>query len=191
MSDGPFKNLKLNRRWKRFVEVVKNPAFDRAICYALASDALVREILTDGVKALVADLLAFASQEQLVIDPLSSVDSIFNAHMKTPFADTLQKEVAFCLSQEVTPIGAVQQALEAAVTEQTHEARNRIVEECICAQEVGKMSQAQFFQTVSQVDAIFDSLNTNEVCGALLAGNKSAFKNAVAKKVDLDEGPSL
>lgn len=191
MSDGPFNNLKLNRRWKRFVEVVQNPAFDRAVCCALASDALVREILTDGVKVLVADLLAFASQEQLVFDPLSPVDSIFDVHAKTPFADTLQKEIAFCLSQEVAPINAVQLALEATVTEQIHEARNRIEEECIRALEVGDMSQDKFFQTVSQAGAIFDSLNTNEVCDALLAGNKSAFKNAVSKKIDIDEGPSL
>jgi hypothetical protein len=51
MSDGPFKNLKLGKRWKRFAEAVQNVAFDSAECCALASDALVHEILTGDVPA--------------------------------------------------------------------------------------------------------------------------------------------
>jgi len=191
MSDGPFKNLKLSKSWNRFVKAVQNAAFDRAECCALASDALVREILTDSVQALLADLQAYARRKQLDLDPLSSVESIFNVHMKTPFADTLQKEVTFCLSDGVAPVDAVQHALDAAVSEQIREARNRIEEECISAREGGGMLQDHFSRTISQSSTIFDSLIKNDVCKALLAGNKNAFKNAVSKKVGLDEGPSL
>jgi hypothetical protein len=191
MSDGPFKNLKLNRRWKRFAEAVQNAAFDHAECCAMASDALVREILTDGVLALLADLQAYASRKQLDLDLLSSVESIFNIHMKTPFTDTMQKEIAFCLSEQAVPADAVRQALKASVNEQISEAMNRIEEECIRAREVGEMWQDQFNHTVKQASATFNTLAIDKICEALLAGNKNAFKKAVSKKVGLDEGACL
>lgn len=190
MSDGPFKNLKLNKRWKRFAEAVQNDAFDRAECCAMASNALVHEILTDGVQTLLADLQDYASLKQLDLDPLSSIESIFNVHMKTPFTDTLQKEVALCLC-EAAPSDAARQALKAAVTEQISEAMNRVEEECIRAREAGEMWQDQFQLTVKQARATFNALDINGICEALLAGNKNAFKNAVSKKVGLEEGPPL
>src|SRR5712675_3052091 len=97
MTDGPFNNLKLGSCWKRFTEAVQNDAVDKAERCALASHALVREILTDETRTLLADLRAYGHQEQLDINPLSSVENIFNGHNKTPFADTLQKELAFRL----------------------------------------------------------------------------------------------
>lgn len=191
MSDGPFKNLKLCRRWKRFVEAVQNDAFGSNECCALASDALVREILTDDVQPLLADLQAYARREQLDFDPLSSVESIFNGHSKMPFADTLQKEVVFRLSELIAPSNALWQALDASVSNQISVVRNRIEEECIRAREVGEMRQDQFDYTVTQASATFDLLARNKICEALLAGDKKAFKGAVSKKKGLDEGPCL
>lgn len=191
MSDGPFKNLKLGTRWKRFAEAVQNEAFDSSACCALASHALLNEILTDSVRAILAALRAYASRQQLDIDPLSSVESIFNDHMKTPFSDSLQKQVVFRLSDQVTPADAVRQALEASVSEHSSDARNRIVDECIRARETGEMRQDQYSRAVSNVKTIFGLLAKNEVCEALHVGNKNAFKDAVSKKQGLDEGPPL
>lgn len=191
MTDGPFKNLKLSSRWKRFAEAVQNDAVDRAARCALASDALVREILTDETQALLTDLHAYGRQEQLDIDPLSSIESIFNGHSRTPFADTLQKELAFRLSEQMPPDAAIDKALEASVGDHICEARNRIEEECIRARESGEMRQDQFDRTVTQASAAFDALAKNEICNALRAGDKNAFKDATSKKEGLDEGPDL
>ncbi len=143
MTDGPFKNLKLGSRWKRFAEAVQNDAVDSAQCCALASDALVREILTDTNQVLLADLQAYSRREQLDFDPSSSIESIFNGHSKTPFADTLQKELAFRLSEQIAPDVAIGQALEASVGAQISEARNRREEECIRARASGAMRPQQ------------------------------------------------
>jgi hypothetical protein len=191
MTDGPFKNLNLGRRWKRFAEAVQNDAVDEAARCALASDALVREILTDETQALLTDLGAYGRQEQLDIDPLSSVENIFNGHSKTPFVDTLQKEIAFRLGAQMPPDAAIDQALEASVSDRISEARSRIEEECIRARESGEMRQDQFDRTVMQANAAFDALAKDEICDALRAGDKDSFKGAVSKKEGLDEGPDL
>lgn len=191
MSDGPFRNLKLGNRWKRFAEAVQNDAVDASERRALALDALVHEILTDSNQALLADLQAHVRREQLDFDPLSSAESIFNGHSKTPFADILQKELAFRLSEQKQANSALDQAIEASVRDHISEVRNRIEEECIRARESGEMQQDQFDQTVTQASAIFDSLAPDEICDALRAGDKKAFKDAVSKKDGLDEGPSL
>lgn len=191
MSDGPFKNLKLGKRWKRFAEAVQNEAFDSSVCCALASHALMHEILTDDFRATLAALQAYASRNQLDLDPVSSVESVFNDHMKTPFSDILKKQVAFRLSDQVTPADAVRQALEASVSEHSCDARNRIVDEFIRARETGEIRKEQYFKAVNNVKAIFGLLAKNAVFEALHVGNKNAFKDAVSKKQGLDEGPPL
>lgn len=191
MSDGPFKNLKLGRRWKRFAEAVQNDAFTSAECSALAMNALLHEILTHDVKALLTELGNCASREQLNLDTSAAVEEIFRRHQKTSFADILQKEVGFRLRDQMPLADAIKQAVEAAVTEQKCEAKSRIVEECILSRDFKGMWQDQFNRTVRETSAIFNGLATNEICEAILAGNNNAFKAAVSKKVGLDEGVSL
>jgi len=191
MSNGPFKNLKLTKRWKRFAEAVQSDACDLTYCCALASDALLEEILTTEVKAIVTDLVAFGSRAQLDLVPLSSVEEIFNRHSKSAFTDTLQKEVECRVSDQMACSDAIKEAMGAAAGDHICEVKTRIEEECIRSLEFGKMRQDQFYRTVSQSNAILTTLANNEVCEALLACDKKTFKDAVSKKLGLDEGPSL
>lgn len=191
MSDGPFKNLRLGSRWKRFAEAVQNDAVAQASRCALASDALVREILTDGTRTLLADLHAYCDRQQLDLDPLASVERIFDDHSKTSFTDTLHRELAFRVNEQLPPPIAIGQALEAAVGQQIREAKSRIEEECIRACESREMMPEQLDRTVTQANAALDDLAQDEICNALRADNKNAFKDAVLKKEGLDEGPDL
>lgn len=191
MTDGPFKNLKLGSHWKRFAEAVQNDAVDAPERCALAAHALVHETLSENTKALLVDLQAYVNRKQLDLDPLSSVESIFSGHNKTPFSDTCQKEIAYRLSEQTHPASALRQAVEATVIGLKSGARNRIEEECIRVRESGEMREDQFTHTVMQARATFDSLAIDEICDALYAGNKNAFKEAISKKDGLDDGPSL
>jgi hypothetical protein len=191
MTDGPFKNLRLGIHWKRFAEAVQNDAVDSTERCALGSDALIRDILTDDTRALLRDLQSYVNQDQLEFDPLSSVESIFDGHSKSPFADTFQKELVFRLSGRISPDIAIRKALESSVSDQISKAANRIEEECIRARETGEMWRDQFDCTVVQARKTFDALARSEICDALLAGNKYAFKCAVSKRHGLDEGPRL
>lgn len=191
MSDGPFKNLNLGKHWKRFADAVHNEAFNNSECCAMASHALMQELLTDNVSAIFAVLRDYTNQKQLDIDPSDTVKSIFNDHMNTPFCDTLQKQIVFRLNDQVSPADAVQQALEESVSKHTNDVRNRIVDECISAREAGAIRQEQFSISVSNINSVFDALEKDKVCNALLDGKKNAFKAAVSKKQGLDEGPPL
>ena len=53
------------------------------------------------------------------------------------------------------------------------------------------MKQDQFDRAVKQANATFDALPRSDICDALREGDKNTFKNAAAKKIGLDEGPSL
>ena len=191
MSDGPFKNLKLKTRWKQFAEAVQNDTFNRDECCAMASHALVCDILTYDVQALLADLLAYARRTQLDFDPLFTVESIFNAHMRTPFTDSLQKEIALCLNDEIASGDALREGLKASVTQEISIAMNRIQEECILSREFGEMWQDQFNNTIKQASATFKALDIDKICDALQSGNKNAFKHSVSKKTGLDDGAPL
>jgi hypothetical protein len=191
MSDGPFKNIKLGYRWKRFARAVQSDAFDSVECCNLASDALVHEILSSEFQGLLADFQSYTRREQLDFDPLSTVEGIFNRHGKTSMTDTFQKEVMFRLDKQVAPTEVLRQALEASVGEQSREVRSRFEEECIRVHEAGEMRPDQFKRTVNQVGAVIDALVKSDICEAILAGDKNAFKAAVTKKIGLDEGPKL
>lgn len=191
MSDGPFKNLKLGRRWKRFVVAVQNDAFGSAECCALAQDALIREILTDDVKALLIELQAYANKHLDFSMDSSFIEDIFNRHSKTSFSDILQKEVECRLSEGIVLSEVILQSIEAAAREQVNEARSRIVEECIVARDYKGMWQEEFNRTVKQSSGILDSLSMSDICKVVLSGNQNAFKAAASKKVGLDEGVDI
>ena len=191
MSDGPFKNLRLSNHWKRLAAAASNDAADRTQRCALASHALVREILTDNTRALLNDLQAYTCQRQLDLDPVSSVDSIFCRHSKTAFGDTLNKELAFRLGHQMPPDSAMREALKASIDNQSGKAKKRFEEECIRTRESGEMQQGEFERTVTHASEAFDALTKDEIYDAIRAGDRNTFKTAASKKRGLDEGPSL
>lgn len=190
MTDGPLKNLKLSSCWKRLVEAIQRDASESAECGALASDALVRELLTDEVRALLNDLEGYAHRDQMDLDPISSVAGIFDRHDKTPFNDSLQKKLAVRLNQ-LPSDAAFDEALEASVKDQMTEARNHLVEECLRARDTGEISRDHCQRAIDKVNASFEAVDLQGICKALRAGNKNAFKDATSKKEGLGEGPTL
>ena len=191
MSDGPLKNFQLGSRWNSFVVALDNEAVDGIHRIALASDALVYEILNDDTRALLKDLSAFIHRDQLALDTHSEIDSVFASHKKTAFGDALQREVDFRLADQMTLGAAIRLALMASLKDHVRRARSRIQEELISAQETERMSQDQFVQFVRQADEVFDALDTTEICDALRAMDPYAFRDDVSKQEGIDEGPSI
>lgn len=191
MPDGPHNNLKLGWRWKRFVAASYNDAADASERGALASDALVREILTGGSRPLLAHLFDYAKRPQLDLEPESAVTNIFSRHPKAAFGDTFLREVAVRLWDRSAPETAVERALEAAVEDQIRKAESRIQDECIRAKECGEMRQDQFDCVVHSVSVAFDGLDRRAICDALREGDEDAFRDAASKKKGIEEGPGL
>ena len=191
MPDGPFKNLKLGRRWSRFVTASHNEAFDGTQRCALASDALLRDMLTDADQALLTDLQTFERQPQCDLEALPLVKSLFQKRRKTAFAEILEKELSFRLSDRMTFGSALQRAIQASVDCYINRARNRIQEECIRARDSGEMLQDDYKRTVTSASTAFDAMSKYKICDALLTRDKNAFENDASKKNGIDEGPRL
>lgn len=191
MSDGPFKNSRLTRRWQRFSDAVLNATFESGFCGSLAADGMVRETLTDKGQNLLADLKTYVGGKQMEFDQLSSIETIFDRHSKSTFADSLQKELMFRLGDQVAPVDVLRQALVASVKKMARDLCNRLEDECIRLNETGKMRQDQVAYFRSQVNEIFANMDTDKISSALFDQNKNAFKVELSKKEGLDDGPSL
>ena len=191
MPDGPFKHLRLSSSWKRFAAAAHNDTVDSTELSALVKDALVREILADENQALLSDLRAPDSEGQLELYPHISVDSIFRRYNKTALSDILQREMAFRLADQMPSNAAFDRALEAATHEQIGRALIRLLDEFTRAVELRELTHEQYDRMATRTNATFDELRESDICDALRAGNRNAFKDDVSKKIDLDEGPKL
>lgn len=189
MTDGPFRNLKLGRGWKRFAAAVQNDATSKIECGLLATDGLVRHVATKANCAAVKELESYTQRPQLDFDPRAKIEDAFDAHENSPFLDVLKKELLYRIADGIPPEEALDRALDAAVREEVGEARNRFEEEWIRLRDTGEMSREACHRTIAKTREAFDIVNSRDVCAAIRDGDKNAFKAAAAKRDGLDEGP--
>ena len=188
MTDGPFKNSKLEKCWRRVVEAVQNDAPSPAECGALVSDALTRHLFNvENVKAL-QELCNHLGQSQLDLDPLGPVEAIFDKYEKTRFLDALRKELLCRTADSEFPQDAFALALTAVVDKEKGELRSRLQEEFICAQEAGEIGSHATERALDKIDAAFDLVDSDKVSDALLAGAKDAFKNDLNNGDGVEDG---
>lgn len=188
MTDGPFKNLKLGSCWRRLAEAVQNDAASPAECGAFASDALARHLVTKEHAEVLRELDARLGCGQLELDPLGSVEAIFDRCGKTPFLDSFRKELLFRIANDTPLADALAPALDAAIKNQIGEARNRFQEECIRAHEAGEMARDAVERAQEKIDTAFDAVESEKVRDALLAGKKDAFEKDLGRGDGVDEG---
>jgi hypothetical protein len=191
MIDGQFKNLKLGRCWKRFAEALQNRVVDSFERCALASEAVVRELLTEDFRALVSDLEKYAARAQRDLDPVSGLQGIFDRHSKMPFADTFQKEMAFRLCSQASPELALGEALEAAVNIQLQEVRTRLEDEFIHARDTKKLGRQECMLAIQNIAIDLGAIDRHRICVAIRTHDSKDIKKAASKKDGLDEGPAL
>jgi len=188
MTDGPFRNSALGNCWKKLAEAVQNDAASSAECGVLASDALARYLVTKEHAKALQELDAHLDSGQLDLDPLGSVEAIFDRCEKTPFLDAFQKELLYRIANG-TPLGdAIAPALDAAIDTQIGEARNRFQEECIRLQEAGKITRSAADLAREKIDFAFNAVESAKIRDALLAGKKDAFKKELGRSDGVDEG---
>lgn len=186
MTDGPFKNLKLDSRSRRFAEAVQNEAEDHETRCALGSHAIVNGILS-GNEGLIRDLQSYGEDGQLDLDPKGSIKNIFDAHAKSEFADHLLREVALRLHEGETSQAAIDKALEACVETNIGEFRTRIHEAGYEAHREGPMHKDQLDRLIKGSNQVMKSLDRPRILDAVKGCNKNAFKQDVRKIAGLDE----
>ena len=191
MTDGPLKNTKLGRNWKRLVEAVQNDAVDQTELIALANDSIACELVTPDNTAALKALEAYGQRKQMDLDPVSSVETEFEKHRKTSFNNRLQKELSYRLGDGVTAEDALPGAVEASVTSHIGKAKNSFQEERTSLRERKKLSAEKCQSNIKKFNAALDAANITEIRAAIYGGKKKAFKAATNKKKGLDEGPGL
>ena len=191
MPDGPFKNLDLGGRLQKVVQACHNDAFDSIHLRLLVSHAVVGNILTEDCRGLLCELLGYARQPAFDIDPKSAIQQIFDSHRKTAFGEILEKQVYSRLADQMMPEAAIPQALEAAVEVQINTSRTRIEDECLRALASEEMRRDEFDRIEVRKKEAFDALAKDDICSAVLKLDKNAFRTAVVKRTDLEEGPRL
>lgn len=190
MTDGPYKNLPLDRRSKRFAEAVQNEAVDQDTRCAYANDAILYGISRENQELLHA-LQSYGQDGQLALDPKASIKSIFDAHPKSEFADHLQREVGLRLHEGEPFQPAINNGLEAALESTIGEFRTRIHEAGLEAHREGPMYKDQLDRLIEGCNNTVEGIDRQGLMKALREGNKDAFKQDIKKKEGLDEGPKL
>lgn len=190
MSDGPFKNLKLDSRSKRFAEAVQNDAVDQETRCAFASDAILRGVLDEN-QALLGALCDHGKNGQLDLDPSASVEGIFEGHSKSEFADHLQREIKLRLHEGEASQAAIDHGLEAALEISIGEFRTRTHEACLEAHGSGDMRKDQLERFVEGSNLALQGIDRTRILQALKDGQAGAFKQSVKRRKGLDEGPKL
>jgi len=186
VTDGPFKNLKLDSRSRRFAVALQNEAEDHDTRCALGGHAIVNGILA-GNEVLIRDLQSCGQDGQLDLDPKGSIKSIFDRHERSEFADDLQREVAVRLHEGETLRGAIDKAIDACVETNIGKTLTRIQEAGYEAHREGPMYKDQLDRLIEGSNHVMMSLNRSRIREAVKGCNKNAFKPDVKKITGVDE----
>lgn len=186
MTDGPFKNLKLDSRLKRFAEAVQNEAEDHDTRCALGCHAIVNGILS-GNDGLIRDLQSHGEDGQLDLDPKGSIKGIFEKYGKSEFSDDLQREVAMRLHDGERSRDAIVKALDACVESNIGKTLARIQEAGLEAHRESQMHKDQLDRLNVGLGEVSKSLDRPRIQDAVKGCNKNAFKRDAKKRTGLDD----
>jgi hypothetical protein len=149
----------------------------------------MRRALPSGRRKRATACWATSTGRQLNLDAAARARTIFDNHPKTPFLDSLHRHLAANLRDNATAPEAFAQALKDSVRGWIGTARSRIEEECIRARDVGDMSWANYRKGVARSQEAFDAVDPGQIAGALLAGDRRAFRQASLRTIGVDDGP--
>lgn len=189
MTDGPFRNAELSSRWKRYGEDLVSDAASPKERTRQACHSMIGDVDMKAFSPLFDELKAHAERPQMDLDSITAVETIFENHPMSPLADILQRHLTANLRDQITPVEALDQALDSMAKEWLGTTKNRLDEECIRARDLGDMSREDYRQAIERNRETFAAIKSSELRDAVVVGNKRAFSQAGQKKNDVDEGP--
>jgi hypothetical protein len=189
MTDGPFRNAELSSRWKRYGQELVSDAASPEERTTHACHSMIGDVDMKAFSPLFDELKAHAENPQMDLDPVTTVETIFENHSMSPLADALQRNLIANFRDQIAPEKALDQALDSTAKEWIGTTKNRLDEECIRARELGDMSREDYRKGIERNRETFAAIKPSELGDALATGNKRAFRQAVQKKAGVDEGP--
>jgi hypothetical protein len=189
MSDGPFRNAALSSRWKAYGQKLVSDAMNAEERTAQACDSMLGDVDMKAFHPLLGELQAHALRPQMDLDPVASIETIFDSHPILPLADFLRRHLVANLRDQISPDKALDQALESTTKEWIGTTKNLLDEQCIRARDLGDMKLEDYRKGLERNHQTFSSIKVEDLCDALASGNKRAFSKALQKKIGVDEGP--
>ncbi|WP_454739711.1 hypothetical protein [Cupriavidus necator] len=189
MSDGPFRNAALSSRWKVYGQQLVSDAMNAGERTAQACHSMIDDVDMKAFHPLLGELHAHVRRPQMDLDPVASIETIFDSHPMLTLADLLRRHLVANLRDRISPEKALDRALESTTKEWIGTTKNRLDEQCIRARDLGDMKLEDYRKGLERNQATFSSIKVEELCAALASGNKRAFSETLQKKIGVDEGP--
>lgn len=189
MTDGPFRNAELPSRWKRYGQQLVSDAASLEERAAQACHSMIGDVDMQAFSPLLKELKEHVERRQMDLDPVPALETIFENHSTTTLADALQRHLIANFRDQISPEKALDEALDSTAREWISTTKNRLDEECIRARELSDMSRGDYQKGIGRNRETFAAVKPSDLCDALVAGNKRAFRQAVQKKAGVDEGP--
>ncbi|MBT5414519.1 MAG: hypothetical protein HOH66_10215 [Rhodospirillaceae bacterium] len=189
MTDGPFRNAELSSRWKRYGDDLVSDATSLEERTAQACHSMLGDVDLTAVSTILGNIIDHTERPQMDLDLVSSIDALFDPHLKSPLTDLLQKHVTTNLRDQMPLATAVDQALQSTVEDWIGITKNRLDEECIRARDLGDLNEKGYSNGIERNREAFAAIASDALCDALTSGNKRAFRRALEKRTSVDDGP--
>lgn len=187
MTDGPFRNLRLSNRWKKFGEQLVSDAASHAervnqACHSMITDAGMKEFTS-----MVQELSGYLAQSQLSLDPVGDVETVIERHPMSSLSDILRRTIIAEIEKGLPRTEALQTAMKATTREWVGIVKNRLDEDCIQARDLGDMSRVDYQKGLERNAEAFSGIDLEKLCRAMQDGDRRAFTSP--KHMTVDEGP--
>jgi len=191
VTDGPFKNAPMPRRWKSYGDELGCDATSRDERVKVYCDNVLADMGLKQLAPLLKELNAYAERCEThpELFPGVTVDGIIRKHEVAPSVMTLQKNLSVNLSDKMSVKKALSAAVGSFAGECLDGSGNRINDALTSARGRGEMSAAVFAKCKQRHQETLSCVNKSEFANAVMAGNHQAYKAVRQNTNRADEGP--
>jgi hypothetical protein len=189
VSDGPFRNLKLSNKWKRYGDQLASDAASPEERVEQACGAILGDVDSKSVSALYWELRSMASQSQLDLIPGSTLQLIFDKREPSIFAHKLSRHVVANMQNGDPILQALDAGMVSAISDLLEVTKNRLDEHCIEARALGDMKGEAFHIGLKRNSETFATIDHKAIGEALIAGKTHVFNGPSKRRTGVDDGP--
>ena len=191
MTDGPYYNLDLAAHHRKLVKALGNAIYSDEEQSSHIGHVILKDMLTPENIKLIKSLYALANDDQLDLGKTNEVIQIFAANDNTPFANTLEKKILYCLNNDLPLKDALDDALRKACVSQKTELRERLCAALLHNQHSEGLSRKKVTNLIRKLDRATDTLPGDKLFKATRSLDKNAFKESITKRKGVEDGPPL
>lgn len=192
MTDGPFKNAPMPRRWKNYGDELGCDATSQDERVKLYCDNVLADMGLKQLAPLLRELSAYAERCEThpELFPGVTADGIIRKHEVAPSVMTLQKNISVNLSDKMSMKNALSAAVGSFAGDCLAGSGNRINDALMSARGRGEMSAAEFAKCKQRHKETVSGVNTSEFVNAVMSGDHKAYKVDRKNINRSEEGPA-